>query len=205
MKSARCSQIFKVNYYGWLETSEFIKVGDTKSARVNVRIIAATNRNLEEEVKEGKFREDLFYRLNVFMIQLPALRDRKEDVPLLVDYYVSLFSAKTGKRYKGISAGANNILKRHNWKGNIRELKNTIERAVILEDGEWITENSLPLDMQNGIDNTSINSFELAVIEKQHIQKVLTYTKGNKTETARLLNIGLTTLYRKIEEYELIQ
>ena len=186
-----------------LETSEFIKVGDTKPTKVNVRIIAATNRNLQEEVKEGKFREDLFYRLNVFTIQLPSLQQRKEDIPLLADYYVSFFAAKTGKRYKGITSGANKILKQHNWKGNIRELKNTIERAVILEDGEWITENSLPLDMQNESNNAAVNSFDLAVIEKQHIQKVLTFTKGNKTETARLLNIGLTTLYRKIDEYNL--
>ncbi len=186
-----------------LETAEFIKVGDTKSTKVSVRIIAATNRRLEEEVKEGKFREDLFYRLNVFTIQLPSLKDRKEDIPMLAEYYVSLFAAKMGKRYKGITSGANKILQQHNWKGNIRELKNTIERSVILEDGEWITECSLPLDMQAGIDNTAINSFDLSVIEKLHIQKVLAYTKGNKTETAKLLNIGLTTLYRKIEEYKL--
>lgn len=186
-----------------LETSEFIKVGDTKSTKVSVRIIAATNRNIEEEVKEGKFREDLFYRLNVFAIQLPSLKQRRVDIPVLADYYVSLFANKTGKRYKGITPAAIQILQQHLWKGNIRELKNTIERAVILEDGEWITENSLPLDMQSGLDNTTLNSFDLALIEKQHIQKVLNHTKGNKTETARLLNIGLTTLYRKIEEYKL--
>ena len=186
-----------------LETSEFIKVGDTKPTKVNVRIIAATNRNLEEDVKEGKFREDLFYRLNVFTIQLPSLQQRKEDIPLLADYYVSFFAAKTGKRYKGITSAANKILKQHNWKGNIRELKNTLERAVILEDGEWITENSFPSDIQNEANNVAVNSFDLAVIEKQHIQKVLTHTKGNKTEAARLLNIGLTTLYRKIDEYNL--
>lgn len=186
-----------------LETSEFIKVGDTKSTKVNVRIIAATNRKLDEDVKEGKFREDLFYRLNVFAIQLPPLNDRIEDIPALAAYYLSVFANKTGKRYKGITQTANKILQQHNWKGNIRELKNTIERAVILEDGEWITESSLPIDMQNGTDDNSINSFELSVIEKQHILKVLAHTKGNKAETARLLNIGLTTLYRKIEEFVL--
>lgn len=186
-----------------LETAEFIKVGDTKSTKVSVRIIAATNRRLEEEVKEGKFREDLFYRLNVFTIQLPSLNDRKEDIPLLAEYYLALFATKMGKRYKGITSSANKILQQHSWKGNIRELKNTIERSVILEDGEWITESSLPLDMQAGIDNTAINPFDLSVTEKLHIQKVLAYTKGNKTETAKLLNIGLTTLYRKIEEYKL--
>ena len=186
-----------------LETSEFIKVGDTKSVKVNVRIIAATNKNLEEEIKEEKFREDLFYRLNVFTILLPPLRDRKEDIPELANYYLSFFSEKTNKRFVGINSGANKILQHYNWKGNIRELKNTIERAVILEDGEWITESSLPADLQFHSENNSSGSYELAEIEKQHILKVLSHTKGNKTEAARLLNIGLTTLYRKIEEYKL--
>ena len=186
-----------------LETSEFIKVGDIKSVKVNVRIIAATNQNLDEEVKEGKFREDLFYRLNVFTILLPPLRDRKEDIPELASYYLSFFSEKINKRFIGINTEANKILQHHNWKGNIRELKNTIERAVILEDGEWITENSLPADMQFQSENNLNGSYELAEIEKQHILKVLSHTKGNKSEAARLLNIGLTTLYRKIEEYKL--
>lgn len=186
-----------------LETSEFIKVGDTRPTKISVRIIAATNRNLEEDVKAGKFREDLFYRLNVFTIQLPPLKERKEDIPVLAEYYISFFAAKTNRRFKGVTAEAHKVLQQHNWKGNIRELKNTIERAVILEDGEWITEHSLPLDMQHGLNKTSINLFDLAVVEKQHIQKVLAHTNGNKTEAARLMNIGLTTLYRKIEEYHI--
>ena len=186
-----------------LETSEFIKVGDTKSIKVNVRIIAATNKNLEEEIKEEKFREDLFYRLNVFTILLPPLRERKEDIPELANYYLSFFSEKTNKRFIGINAEANKVLQHYNWKGNIRELKNTIERAVILEDGEWITQHSLPSDMQFQSENNPAGSYELAEIERQHILKVLLHTKGNKTEAARLLNIGLTTLYRKIEEYKL--
>jgi two-component system, NtrC family, response regulator len=186
-----------------LETSEFIKVGDTKSVKINVRIIAATNRNLEEEVRAGKFREDLFYRLDVFTILLPPLRERKEDIPELANYYLSFFAEKTNKRFKGINQEANEILQHHSWKGNIRELKNTIERAVILEDGEWITESSLPLEMQYQSESRSRGSYELAEMEKQHILKVLSHSKGNKTEAARLMNIGLTTLYRKIEEYKI--
>lgn len=186
-----------------LETSEFIKVGDTKSIKVNVRIIAATNKNLEEEIKKGKFREDLFYRLNVFTILLPPLRDRKEDIPELANFYLSFFAGKTNKRFIGINSEAIKILQHQNWKGNIRELKNTIERAVILEDGESLTESSLPSDMQLKLENNFSSSFELAEIEKQHILKVLSHTKGNKAEASRLLNIGLTTLYRKIEEYKL--
>lgn len=185
-----------------LETSEFIKVGDTKSVKVNVRFIAATNRRLEQEIKEGKFREDLFYRLNVFAIELPALRERKGDIPVLARYYISFFSAKTNKKIKGISKEAEELLKQHSWKGNIRELKNVIERAVILEDGEYITEASLPYDILSP-DAKSEDAYDLAVIEKRHIKKVLKITNGNKTEAARLLNIGLTTLYRKLEEYNI--
>jgi len=185
-----------------LETSEFIKVGDTKSVKVNVRFIAATNRRLEHEIKEGKFREDLFYRLNVFAIELPALRERKGDIPVLARYYISFFSAKTNKKIKGISKEAEELLKQHSWKGNIRELKNVIERAVILEDGEYITEASLPYDILSP-DAKSEDAYDLAVIEKRHIKKVLKITNGNKTEAARLLNIGLTTLYRKLEEYNI--
>lgn len=187
-----------------LETSEFIKVGDTKSVRVNVRIISATNRNLEDDVKAGKFREDLYYRLNVFSIVLPPLRERKEDIPELANYYLTFFAKRTNKKFNGINEEANKILQQFNWKGNIRELKNTIERAVILEDGAWITENSLPHDLLFSSKNNSANSYKLEEIEKQHIAKVLLHTKGNKTEAARLLNIGLTTLYRKIEEYKLL-
>lgn len=185
-----------------LETSEFIKVGDTKTTKVNVRFIAATNRHIEQEVKEGNFREDLYYRLNVFTIELPTLRDRKTDIPVLIQHYISLFAAKTNKKIKGISTEAEELLKQSYWKGNIRELKNVIERAVILEEGEKISKNSLPFEIQSAIIRTD-SMYDLAVIEKQHIQKVLRHTNGNKTEAARLLNIGLTTLYRKIEEYNI--
>jgi two-component system NtrC family response regulator len=175
-------------------------VGDTKTTKVNVRIIAATNRNLLEEVKEGRFREDLYYRLNVFSISLPSLRERKEDIAVLADYYTNMFSAKMNKRINNITKDAIKLLENGTWKGNIRELKNIIERAVILEDSDQLTASALPYDLQNNLSPTTL-SFELATIEKHHIQKVLQHTGGNKTEAARLLNIGLTTLYRKMEEY----
>ena len=185
-----------------LETGEFIKVGDTKSTRVNVRIITATNRNLQQEVSEGKFREDLYYRLNVFTIELPSLRERKEDIAPLANYYTKFFAAKMNSRINGITKEALKMLTSHSWKGNIRELKNIIERAVILENTDQITIETLPYDLQNGLETTG-TTFDLSTIEKLHIQKVLAFAKGNKTEAARLLNIGLTTLYRKIEEYKL--
>ncbi|MBO9563239.1 MAG: sigma-54-dependent Fis family transcriptional regulator [Niastella sp.] len=193
-----------------LETSEFIKVGDTKPTRVSVRIIAATNRHLQQEVAAGKFREDLFYRLNVFVIPLPALRDRKKDIPVMAEYYLQLFAKKANQRIEGMDAGFLEHLQRHDWKGNIRELKNIMERAVILADGPLLTVNNLPVELQQQVDSAisgnghhTLSAFSLASMEKLHIQRVLNHTKGNKTETARLLDIGLTTLYRKIEEYGL--
>ncbi len=185
-----------------LETSEFIKVGDTKPTKVNVRIIAATNRDLKEEIKEGKFREDLYYRLNVFAIKLPSLKERKEDIPVLAENFLKLSSEKTNKRITGMSKEFIARLQQQEWKGNIRELKNVIERAVILADGPELKSEYLPLDIQQSFSNHS-SSFDLANIERSHIQKVLQHTKGNKTKAAELLGIGLTTLYRKLDEYKI--
>jgi len=185
-----------------LETSEFIKVGDTKPTKVNVRIIAATNRDLKDEIKEGKFREDLYYRLNVFAIKLPSLKERKEDIPVLAENFLKLSSEKTNKRITGMSKEFIERLQQQEWKGNIRELKNVIERAVILADGPELRSAYLPLDMQQSFSNSS-SSFDLANIERSHIQKVLHHTKGNKTRAAELLGIGLTTLYRKLDEYKI--
>jgi two-component system NtrC family response regulator len=185
-----------------LETNEFIKVGDTKSTKVNVRIIAATNRDLQQEVKDGKFREDLFYRLNAFTILLPPLRQRKEDIILLAENFIKIFSARMNKRIKGMSKEFINHLQQQEWKGNIRELKNVIERAVILAEEPELKPEHLPLELQYS--STASNaSLDIASVEKAHIQKVLHYTKGNKTKTAELLGIGLTTLYRKLEEYKI--
>jgi two-component system, NtrC family, response regulator len=188
-----------------LETNEFIKVGDTKSIKVDVRIIAATNRDLQQEIIDGKFRNDLFYRLNVFTIELPTLRDRKKDIPLLAEHFLKIYSAKSKKRIEGISKDLLEHLQQHDWKGNIRELKNIIERAVILSNSSQLTVDSLPLELQTtNYKPQALSAFDLASMEKLHIQRVLNHTKGNKSEAAKLLNIGLTTLYRKIEEYKMI-
>jgi two-component system, NtrC family, response regulator len=188
-----------------LETSEFIKVGDTKPTKVSVRIIAATNKDLQQEVNDTKFREDLFYRLNTFTILLPPLRDRKKDIPLLAKYFLKLFSQKTNIKIDEMSADFLEHLQNHPWKGNIRELKNVMERAVILAENSQLTTDSLPIELQiNHPQQNVMSAFDLASMEKLHIQRVLNHTKGNKTEAAKLLNIGLTTLYRKIEEYKII-
>ena len=185
-----------------LETNEFIKVGDTKATKVNVRIIAATNRNLQQEVKDGKFREDLFYRLNTFTILLPPLRQRKEDIIILAENFIKIFSSRMNKRINGMSRDFIDHLYQQEWKGNIRELKNVIERAVILANESELKPEHLPLELQYAV-ATSNSSFDLASVEKAHIQKILQYNKGNKTKTAELLGIGLTTLYRKLEEYKI--
>ena len=188
-----------------LETNEFIKVGDSKPSNVDVRIIAATNRDLKQDVEHGKFREDLFYRLNVFTISLPPLRERKKDIPVLADHFLNLFADKTNKRINSIQPEVLKQLQAHDWKGNIRELKNTIERAVILEDSDQLTLSSLPFELQNIETNPhdNLSAFNLSTVEKLHIQKILHHTKGNKTKAAELLGIGLTTLYRKMEEYQI--
>ncbi|MEI9934547.1 MAG: sigma-54 dependent transcriptional regulator [Ferruginibacter sp.] len=186
-----------------LETSEFIKVGDVKPTKVNVRIIAATNKDLQDDVRQGKFREDLFYRLNVFTISLPALRDRKKDIPVMAQNFMKLFSQKTNVKVNLMSKEFLEQLQMHDWKGNIRELKNVMERAVILANSNELTTDNLPLDIQTASSSHTLSAFDLASVEKLHIQRVLNHTKGNKTEAAKLLNIGLTTLYRKIEEYGL--
>jgi two-component system NtrC family response regulator len=185
-----------------LEAGEFIKLGQTKTQKVNLRIIAATNRSLEQEVEKGTFRRDLFYRLSTFTITLPSLNERGEDIPMLAEHYLKEFSAKTNQKVKEIAPDFMRQLSTHQWKGNIRELKNIIERAVIIADGNMLTPDLLPFEFTA---NQSVHNgvFELSLVEKQHISNVLRYTKGNKTESARLLNIGLTTLYRKIEEYQL--
>ncbi|TWI81314.1 DNA-binding NtrC family response regulator [Lacibacter cauensis] len=189
-----------------LESGEFLKVGDSKSTKVNVRIVAATNRDLQKEIEAGRFREDLYYRISVFTIPLPPLRERINDIEELAAFFTKQFAAKTNARIKGFSKEYLDALKLHNWKGNIRELKNVIERSVILTDGSELLPSTLPADFQyagTGNNNKQLSAFDLASAEKLHIQKVLNYTNGNKTETAKLLNIALTTLYRKIEEYKI--
>ena len=191
-----------------IEMGEFLKVGESKPTKINVRIIAATNRDLQKEIEAGHFRQDLFYRLSVFQIKLPALKERVADIELLATQFMQIFSAKAGKKIKSISPDFLQALKLHQWPGNIRELKNVIERSVILSTADKLEFDTLPYELKENIAQTkksekNFSAFELASAEKLHIQKVLNYTNGNKTETARLLNIALTTLYRKIDEFGL--
>lgn len=189
-----------------LETGEFMRVGETKPTKVNVRIISATNRVLQKEIEAGHFREDLYYRISVFQIHLPPLRERLMDIEPLTQHFLPAFALKTKKHIKSVTNEYYEALKQHPWHGNIRELKNIIERSVILCDDELTVEH-LPLEFQHNTTQSqqgkTLSAFELASAEKLHIQKVLNYTNGNKTKTAELLGIALTTLYRKISEYSL--
>jgi len=185
-----------------LETGEFLKVGDAKPTKVDVRILAATNRDLQMEIETGHFRSDLFYRLSVFTIPLPPLRERVEDIRLLAQYYADFFAAKSNLKPLRMTDEFITALERNTWRGNIRELKNVIERSVILSEGGLLDVDSLPFSAAHP-DPLIASSFAMANMEKQHIQRVLHHTSGNKAEAARLLEIGVATLYRKIEEYKL--
>lgn len=189
-----------------LESRSFIKIGDTKPTQVNVRILAATNRNLQTEVGKDNFRSDLFYRLSVFQITLPALRERKKDIKLLAEYFMSYFGAKVKKQFTGMSPQFVEKIEAYNWPGNIRELKNIIERAVILAEENVLDETLLPYDLQGPQTpqaGSALSAFDLSSVEKLHIQRVLNHTHGNRAEAARLLNIGIATLYRKLKDYGL--
>lgn len=184
-----------------LESRSFIKIGDTQTTKVNIRILAATNRDLQKEAEAGNFRLDLFYRLSVFTIKLPSLNERKQDIELIAKHYLKQFADKVNKRVERMSDEFIQELTHHHWKGNVRELKNVIERVVILAEKGVIGADLLPVEFRTA--HIQSNALDLESIEQQHIYKVLNYTHGNKTEAARLLNIGLTTLYRKLDQYKL--
>ena len=186
-----------------IETGEFIPVGDTIPQKVDVRIIAATNRNLEEEVEKGKFRDDLFYRLNVIEINLPPLSERKDDIPLLIDHFIRKYNQELNRHITGMDEETKRILMNYEWKGGIRELENVIERALILSEGEKITRQDLPPNLMK-LEPTPETSPRLkdtvAAFEKEYIEQVLKANQGNKEAAAKILDISLSSLYRKIDE-----
>ncbi|WP_312288625.1 sigma-54-dependent transcriptional regulator [Chryseobacterium gleum] len=184
-----------------LETGEFIKMGETKVSKSDFRLIAATNRDLEGEIKQGNFREDLYFRLNVFEITLPPLRERKEDLKAIAKHFIDIFSHKLHLASVQVNPDYYKALERNDWKGNIRELRNAVERSLILMDDNILDADSLPHYSEKAVPES--DSLSIRSLEKIHIQKVLQYTKGNKAEAARLLEIGIATLYRKLEEYGL--
>ncbi|MFD2720395.1 sigma-54-dependent transcriptional regulator [Hymenobacter monticola] len=189
-----------------LELQQFVKLGDTKPTNVNLRMVAATNRNLKQEAAEGRFRPDLYYRLSVFTIQVPPLKDRPADVAPLAQHFLRDFAAKLSKRLPGLTPEALALLQRYPWPGNVRELKNVLERAAILAPtGELLSADFLPDEFHAlGRPRAVAGDESLRALEAQHIARLMRELDGNKPEVAKRLGIGLTTLYRKLEEYGLV-
>lgn len=192
-----------------LEDKEVRPLGANQSVRVDARVVSATNRPLEALVGASKFRQDLFYRLNVIRIELPPLRRRSEDIPLLVDHFIRKFARTAKRSVEGIQADALAALKNHQWPGNIRELEHTIERAVLLGKESMIGLADLPESFGAGsdgavlIDQALTRQLTLHDLERDYIGRVLQASRGNKTEAARILGVDRTTLYRKLEEYKI--
>ncbi len=202
-----------------LELKEFERLGGKETIKVDIRIISATNQNLFKAVQEKKFREDLFYRLNVVPINLPPLRERKADIPLLIEHFIKIFNTKLNKNIKKISPEVNDILLSYNWPGNVRELENVIQRAMVLTDGDTLKKDSLPLNLQS-LELDKISSAihlgeepslpeiveEIAQrVEKDLIYKALEQTGWSRTETAKLLKICRKSLHNKMKKYNIIR
>lgn len=204
-------QSMQVKLLRVIQEREIQRVGSDKPIKVDVRIIVATNRNLEEEVEQGNFRDDLFYRLNVININVPPLRDREEDIPLLAQHFLSVYSKKNRKQFKGFSPMAMDALTKYQWPGNVRELENAIERAIILSMGQYISEKDLPANVMKEYQAeaslqtqiTGLGGKSLDEIEMAALIETLKQTKGNKSEAAKILDITRTTLNNKIKKYNL--
>jgi two-component system response regulator AtoC len=194
-----------------LEDEKIRRVGDSRDLQVDVRIIAATHRDLPSETKAGRFREDLFYRLNVLLIHCPALRERREDIPLLIDHFLARNNARLGTSIRGLDTEARRLLYEYAWPGNVRELENTIERAMVLTEGDTITGADLPERVREARDPVQMQlaSGELSVkktmriIEEILIRRALQKTKGNRTRAAEILEISHRALLYKIKDYQI--
>ncbi|MEA1945987.1 MAG: sigma-54 dependent transcriptional regulator [Thermodesulfobacteriota bacterium] len=193
-----------------IQEREIQRVGGEETLSVDVRILAATNRNLQVDIKEGKFREDLYYRLNVVTLNVPPIRERQDDIPLLAQYFVEKYAEKNRKQVKAFSPLAMDILLKYEWPGNVRELENTIERAVILLPGDCITEKELPSNITEPYSESRdwveppkpvVANRPLEEVEKEAILATLEATGGNKSETARRLGINRKTLHKKLKDY----
>lgn len=195
----------QVKFLRVLEEKVFERVGSSRPIQVDVRIVSATNRNLQQLVREGKFRNDLYYRLNVMSIHLPALRERKEDLPLLAEHFIQKYSREVKKDISKIEPGFLECLTKYDWPGNVRELENAVERAVVLAKDNTLLIHNLPLEIQVLASNkvAAFPSSLLQTKEREIIEQVLRDEQGNKIRAARRLGMGRTTLWRKIKEYQI--
>jgi transcriptional regulator with PAS, ATPase and Fis domain len=190
-----------------LETKEILPLGSTNPRQIDGRVLAATNKDLQREVEQGRFRDDLYFRLNIMEIHIPPLRERPEDIPLLIEHLIQKHNPELKRNFKGAEEAVVRTLTSLPWKGNVRELDNVIEHTMILADGEWIALKDLPSAILGGKEPVSLftpNLKEaLRQFEKQHILRVLDQIGGDRKEAARLLDISLSSLYRKMEELEI--
>jgi DNA-binding NtrC family response regulator len=186
-----------------LETKKFNRVGGNEMIKSDFRVITATNEPLEELVKTGKFREDLYYRLNVFTIIIPPLRERRNDIPLLVDFFINKFSTMMNKKIKKISKEALDFLLNYDWRGNVRELENAIERAMVVGKTDTIGVDDLPFHVSHTISESEGDDKSLSSIEKKYINRVLNECTWNISKAAQVLDIDRATLYNKINKYDL--
>ncbi len=200
---AEIPPIVQVKLLRVLQEKKIRPVGEYKESEVDVRVIAATNQNLEESIKKNAFREDLFYRLNVIFIKMPPLREIKEDLPYLINHFLKKFSPQMGGKTLRISPEALNVLSDYSWPGNVRQLENVIERAYALSTGKVITPSDLPPEIRNYSEGQQVDDSNLNLRDNEIklIQKALLRTKGNKAEAAQLLGINLSTVYRKLDKY----
>jgi len=182
-----------------LQEREIVRVGGNQTIKVDFRIVAATNKDLEKLIEEGKFRPDLFYRLNVFHIELPPLRERREDIPPLVDHFVRKFNKEMNKRITRITTSAMNLLQQYSWPGNVRELENAVERAMVVAQEPDIKEQDFTLKSRNGLSLNGPRSLD--DVEKDHILRVLEDCGGNQTRAAEVLGIDRVTLHHKLKKY----
>jgi two-component system, NtrC family, response regulator HydG len=202
MSTATQSKVLRV-----LQEREFEPVGSSETVKVDTRIIAATNKNLQEEVKANRFREDLYYRINVVNVTVPALRERRDDIPLLVDFFLKRYAEKNRRHLKGVTPKAMDLLMRYDWPGNIRELENVVERAVIMGRGDFITPEELPGALKNLDPGDMEIRIEAPVgkslkeMEKAMILRTLEEAGGNRTHAAQILGISRRTLQLKLKEY----
>lgn len=187
-----------------IESGEIQPVGSFKRKTVQVRIIAATNRNLEDMVEKGSFREDLYYRLNVVTISLPPLRERIDDIALLAGHFLKRYAAQNNKQIGGISPEALKLMEKHNWPGNVRELENIIERATLFEESSVLSVTSLPSIFRHSVSRSPRrNIHSLDQMNRTHIEEVLESTGGNKTEASKILGINRSTLYRIMKRFKI--
>jgi transcriptional regulator with PAS, ATPase and Fis domain len=182
-----------------LESHRFTRLGGTQEIESDFRLICATNRDLEELVREGTFREDLYYRIHVFAIDVPPLRERREDIPELVEHFVHKFGRAMGKPPKQLTADADQLLRSYDWPGNVRELENAIERAMVVGQGNRIRPEDLPLHVEREAARPKERSLE--ALERDHIERVLREESGNVSQAARVLGIDRGTLYNKMKKY----